>query len=312
MRRMRRGPIARGRRGIAMVTAVMVVSVAAGVAAYLVSAPERWGRRAVNMAVYAQAETTCRAAVDWARVIVYESSISGPSRIGEDGPQIIDTFPVEDGKLNLVLDDAQGKFNLNNLVKQGKPSDRDIAIFRRLLASLKLEPGLAEAVVDWIDSDDQPRPGGAESELYMGKNPPYRSANRLLSDAGELALVNGFNAKAVEALAPYVVALPERALVNVNTAGAMVLTAVFKGLTISDAESLIASRKAVRFESAASVRQILPKSVTETLDTDFAVESKYFTVKVASSFNHAKIGAEALLELVEKQFWPKVAWYRIT
>jgi general secretion pathway protein K len=295
-----------------MVTAVMVVSVAAGVAAYLIAAPERWGRRAANMAYYAQAETTCRAAVDWARVIVYQSAIAGPSRIGENGPEVIDTFPVDDGKLSLVLNDAQGKFNLNNLVKQGKASDRDIAMFRRLLASLKLEPGLADALVDWMDSDDQPRPGGGESSLYMGKNPPYRAANRLLSDVGELVLVNGFGEKAVNALSPYVIALPERAMVNVNTAGAVVLTAVFKGLTISDAESLIALRRAVRFENTADVRGKLPKSVTETMDTDFAVESKYFMVTVASSFNHAKIGAEALLELLEKKFWPKVAWYRIT
>lgn len=314
MKRTSRGaPQTAGRRGVAMVTAVMVVSVAAGVAAYLVASPERWGRQTANIAAIAQAEVTARAAVDWARVIAYESSLEEtPSKIGENGPETINTFPVEDGALSMILNDAQGKFNLNNLVTQGKPSPRDIIMFKRLLAQLKLPGELADTAVDWMDDDDQPLPGGAESAQYLELKAPYRAANRQLSQIGELAMVKGYAPDVLKELSPYVTALPGRAPVNVNTAEAPVLMAVFKGMTLTDAESLTSSRKSVRFVSVANLRERLPKSVTEVGDGDFVVENKYFTVMVTSSFKHAKIRAEALLRLGEKKLWPIVVWYRVT
>lgn len=282
-------PQTAGRRGIAMVTALMVVSVAAGIAAYLVVNPERWGRQAANMAVTAQAEVTARAAVDWGREIVYDNSLGlASSRIGENGPVAIDTFPVEDGELTLLLDDAQGKFNLNNLVKQGKPSARDISAFKRLLATLKLPTELADILVKWMGVN-----------LQMG-------------EVGELALIKEFKVEVIKELSPYVTVLPDRALVNVNTAPAPVLKSLFNGMTLAEAENLVALRKAVRFSSIANLRGRLPRSVTEVLDDDFTVDSKYFSVKVVSSFKHAKIRAEALLRLGEKNFWPIVAWYRVT
>lgn len=296
-----------------MVTAVMVVSVAAGVAAYLVASPERWGRQAANMAAIAQAEISARAAVDWARQITYENSLGNtPSRIGENGPEALKAFPEEDGVLNMAVDDAQGKFNLNNLAPQGKPSARDIIMFKRLLAQLKLPNELADAVVDWMDADDLPLPGGAESAQYLALKVPYRAANRQLSHIGELAMVKGYTPEVLKELSPYVTVLPGRALVNVNTAAPSVLMAVFNGMTLADAESLAASRKSVRFSSVANLRGRLPKSVTEVADGDFVVESKYFTVSVISSFKHAKIRAEALLGLGEKNYWPIVLWYRVT
>ncbi|MBF0634622.1 MAG: type II secretion system minor pseudopilin GspK [Nitrospinae bacterium] len=302
-----------GRRGIAMVTAVMVVSVAAGIAAYLIVNPERWGRQAANLAVIAQAEVTARAAVDWGRQIVHDNTMGfSSSRIGENGPVAIDTFPVDDGSLTLLLDDAQGKFNLNNMVKQGKKSDRDILAFKRLLATLVLPTDLADTVVDWIDDDEQKNPNGAESEYYLGLKPPYRAANRQMGDIGELAAVKGFKPEYIKTLAPHVTVLPERALVNVNTAEAPVVKSLFKGMTLSDAENFVSLRKAVRFSTIANVRGRLPRSVTEVLDDDFTVDSKYFSVKVVSTFKHAKIRAEALLRLGDKNLWPIVAWYRTT
>ena len=56
-----------------------------------------------------------------------------------------------------AIADEQGKFNLNNLVKAGRRSDPDMAIFEQLLASQGLAPELADAVLDWIDPDDHGR-----------------------------------------------------------------------------------------------------------------------------------------------------------
>lgn len=49
----------------------------------------------------------------------------------------------------------------------------------------------AEAILDWIDKDDQPREYGAESEYYSTLPTPYRPANGPLHSVEELLLVRG-------------------------------------------------------------------------------------------------------------------------
>lgn len=49
----------------------------------------------------------------------------------------------------------------------------------------------AEAILDWIDKDDQPRDYGAESEYYSTLPTPYQPANGPLHSVEELLLVRG-------------------------------------------------------------------------------------------------------------------------
>lgn len=68
---------------------------------------------------------------------------------------------------------------------------------RRLFVALGRSPAsadsLAEALADWRDPDEAPRPLGAEAEWYRarGLHPPR---NGLLADAREVRLVRGFDA----------------------------------------------------------------------------------------------------------------------
>jgi len=61
-----------------------------------------------------------------------------------------------------------------------------------LLLSL---PGMttdtAEAILDWLDPDDEPRAAGAESEYYSGLPSPYLPSNGPLDSVAELLLVRG-------------------------------------------------------------------------------------------------------------------------
>jgi len=52
---------------------------------------------------------------------------------------------------------------------------------------------IADAILDWIDADDQPRQYGAESEYYSTLNPPYQPKNGPLDTVEELLLVRGVN-----------------------------------------------------------------------------------------------------------------------
>lgn len=51
---------------------------------------------------------------------------------------------------------------------------------------------LTASLLDWMDSDDEEREEGAESETYEQLEPPYRAANRPLRDFRELRWLAGF------------------------------------------------------------------------------------------------------------------------
>ncbi len=63
------------------------------------------------------------------------------------------------------------------------------------VASLMSLPGMdeatAEALLDWIDPDDEPRTNGAESEFYSTLTRPIAPRNALPPDIGELLFVKG-------------------------------------------------------------------------------------------------------------------------
>jgi general secretion pathway protein K len=132
--------------------------------------------------------------------------------------------------LEASLEDMQGRFNINTLVKtDGTPDQVSVAAFTTLLELVGLETKWAPLLVDWIDADIVPQPiGGAEDSVYMGQVPPYRTANRYITSTTELLALPGFGRDRYLALAPYITALPVTggsAKINVCTAKDKVLDA---------------------------------------------------------------------------------------
>ena len=60
-----------------------------------------------------------------------------------------------------------------------------------LMALPGMTEDVAEAILDWIDEDDDPRPLGAESEYYTALPTPYEPRNGPLQSVEELLLVRG-------------------------------------------------------------------------------------------------------------------------
>lgn len=114
---------------------------------------------------------------------------------------------------------------------------------------------LTDALLDWRDADDVPRPFGAEAGWYRSqrRRPPR---NGPLADVAELSYVRGFEPDAV---GPWAAVLTVRGLgrVNLNTAPAALLATV-PGLE-SDGVKLILARRRLRvFTSADEVLSSLP------------------------------------------------------
>jgi general secretion pathway protein K len=215
---------------------------------------------------------------------------------------------VEGGELLGHIEDQQGKFNLNNLITEGKVNLAQLAHFRRLLAILGLPDNLAYALADWIDADSEPQPqAGAEDEYYLQLHPPYLTANRPLIDIGELALVRGFNNDVIKRLRPYVSALPGFTSVNVNTAPAAVLAAVVNGLDLAVAQQLITQRDQVSYyRSTDDFLKRLPQNA-EVATNDIGVSSSYFIATMRVTISGARAQGEALLARGSTG-WPAILW----
>jgi len=271
----------RGQRGVALVTALLVVSLATMAAVAMATRQHVDVRRTGNLLHGEQAYAYALAAESWALVIMdRDKEDSENDTLEEDWATALPPISVEGGFVNGVIRDLQGRFNVNNLVgEDGKPSIVDRDYFKRLLLVLELDPALTNALLDWIDPDiDASYPDGAEDDSYLLNNPPYRAANRPLSDVSELGLVKGFTAEVVAALQPHITVLPVHTAINVNTASTEILRALNENLTEVDVESLVKDRGADGYENKEA---FLAHDALAGIETgvDIEVSSSWFTVQ---------------------------------
>lgn len=297
---------------MALVTVILIVALAAGIAAFMARQQQLWGRQVENLRDQAQAQAVSRAALDWARAILADDARkNNVDHPGERWAMAPGPLPVENGSVSGSVTDQQGLFNLNNLVRNGKASPPDVEIFRRLLSALGLPLEIANATLDWIDADSNTSlPGGAEDIDYLGLDQPYRAANRLLTEPGNLSRVKGIDQAMVERLRPFVTALPEPTQINVNTAPAEVLAALFPDLSLADASALVEARKAGYFTNQSDFRSRLPAAKSNQIkDSEFSVNSRYFMISVAARFGRAHAGYKAIVARIEKE-WPVIVWKR--
>lgn len=143
-------------------------------------------------------------------------------------------YEVEGGWLSGSLSDASGRLNLNGLntpFVENKPAnshERYSEIQRRFIRLVQCFPdepldenaaiALLEAVVDWMDVDDEESGfNGAESNYYMSGDLPYLAANGPFMSVDELRLVRYMTPQLMTFLRAYVTVLPAGEGLNVNT-----------------------------------------------------------------------------------------------
>ena len=82
---------------------------------------------------------------------------------------------------------------------------------------------------------------------YSGIDPPYRTANSMITSTSELMAIAGFDREMYRRLAPYITVLPRGTTLNVNTASDVVLASLSDDLDISTAASLVEERGTAEF-----------------------------------------------------------------
>jgi general secretion pathway protein K len=143
----------------------------------------------------------------------------------------------EAGVVRVTIEEESGKLNLNQLVlPNGTFFEPYTGIARRLFKNEGLSLDLLEALADWIDENDEPLPGGAESSYYRKLQTPYAAKNGKLETLEELGLVKGFSGKIIEKIRPLVTVyaygdFSSVTPININTAPQKIIAAMDEQMT---------------------------------------------------------------------------------
>jgi len=309
--------------GVALITALLIVSLATIMAVSLTAGQYMDVRRTGNIMASDQAylqaltmETSAGHLLTFSRNDLgkkfddkneFEQAVLGLNanamQVGENEAQV---------SLELVYPEAV--FNVNTLLKKdGKLNTAQHDQFRRLFQSVLRdieEPessvdNLIAVLLDWIDEDEDERPGGAEDGVYESKETPYKTANRIMASISEMQLLEGYTKKilygipkdekdesseAIPGILHYVSALPDiDSTLNINLiTEPRFIEALSSYITPTMAQEIIAAQpfeEVTKFKNHEAWDEIkskpkdLQKLKEQVAAAKLDVQSSYFAAK---------------------------------
>lgn len=276
---------ARRQRGVALITAVLIVALATILAVNVGFRGMLDQRRSATLFALDQGYEIALGAEAWAADFLRrDAQESKTDHLGETWAKPLPPLPIEDGVVEGRLEDQQGRFNLNNLAfHDGTRNPEAVKQLERILVALQIEPAWASTMADWVDQDTQPGfPDGAEDSVYTGQDPAHLAANMPVTRVSELMVLPGFGAERYAKLKPYVTALPVGTALNVCTAPGIVLDALTEntrefGLNPKD---LADRRKDACFPTLDDLRGSLGNEAYDKVKNSLTESSSYFRATV--------------------------------
>jgi general secretion pathway protein K len=309
---MRRLSIRERQRGVAVITALLLTTLAITIVASLFWQQQVQVRSIENQRLQLQKQWILRGALDWARLILRADGINSTTdtldepwavplaetrldQYVENGRADVD---ASDASLSGDIIDAQSRYNLANLCwdktanvcEKGEFNPAELAVFARLLSSVQLNPALANALADAMI---------ASQIRVEGDTPSADKARPIgLEHIEDLLAVPGFSVEMIEKLREFIIFLPVKGAtaLNVNTAPAEVLAARIDTLSLADANVLVASRKTASFLNTGDfINRLQGKSLGDA-SSKIDIKTSFFLVNGKVRMNRAGLEVQALIQ----------------
>lgn len=297
-----RNRVAYRQRGVAIITALVVVAAATVAVSAMMWREAIAVRKVENQAALGEARWLARSAIEWARLVLLQDARTTnvdhlgeiwavpvvETRVTDDlatsqpvGSATADTSPTPfaDNDAAFVsgrMRDAQSRINLNGLVTGDQVDEQRLATLTRLLAVLNLKKDLAK-----------------EFAAHMALPPMAPDFDAF---AAELVRTGAIDAAVADRLRPFLVILPAPTPVNLNTAPAEVLAACFPDLPLDGARALVRSREQAWFNQVGDAAGRLPGVGGQGNPTNVSVSSGYFEVDGRVRVGRADLQVSALIE----------------
>lgn len=302
----------RKQRGVALLVAILLVAIGTVLAASIAYDSAMVARRGIAILAMDQSLMVATGAEALAAYALREDAEEGQDvdHPGEIWGKPYGPLEIVPGViLTAYVEDLQGRFNLNSLVKEdGTVNESAVAQLQRLLEMLEMEPKWAGMIADWIDFDTEARnPDGGEDTLYAGQDPPYRTPNLMMVSTSELLALPGFGRERYLKLAPYVAALPWDAKLNLCSASGAVIDALIPNHREFSTENspLRSNRERGCFPTVEDLANTFPddesrNAATARIDT----KSRYFRLTSIVRIGTSEFALYSLLERDNRQVRP--------
>ena len=328
-------------RGVAVVTALLLTTLAITIVASLFWQQQVQVRSIENQRLQLQKQWILRGALDWTRLILREDAriSSGVDHLGEPwatplAETRLDQYVENSGTSGEAPDavlsggivDAQSRFNLTNLCQGGQIRQEEVAAFAKLLTNLQQNPALARATAAAMKAAQGRTASTAPASAESASGASGASAVATTASSGsdtaqpldilyvdDLLAVPGFTPAVLEAIRDFVVVLPTFTYVNVNTAPAEVLSARIATLSLADAAAVVAMRETAWFRNPTDFQTRAlqdkvknPEEMQRTM-ANLSVSTNYFLINGNVRLNRATMRMQALIERMGS---PRVLWIR--
>lgn len=302
--------------GAALLTVLLIVAVVSVVAANALEKMRLANRLGGNAIALEQARGYAMAAETLATTRIDALLARDGARVTLAGGWSGTPFalPVAGGTATATVVDGGNCFNLNGLVIEEEPGiyvtrAESVVQFTRLmrLAGVPVQQGsgIAAATADWIDSDGDVQPQGAEDARYTGSAAPYRTGNILMTDVSELRAVAGVTPALYRQIARWVCAQPVAAVsrLNVNTLApeqAPLLAMLFPDtLDVARARQLLLERPPQGFASTVAFFQrpaLQGLAAGPEIAQQTAITTQWFNLGVSVSLGNTVLNQQALID----------------
>jgi len=212
-------------------------------------------------------------------------------------------IPDDKGTLRVEITEENGKLNLNSLVFPNGELTETHPMAVRLFTALKVSTDLCDAIVDWTDVNDEPRPGGAETAYYKSLPTPYQAKNASFDTLDELRMVKGYDDKTLAILIPFVTVYGDaQSQINVNTAPAEILAVLNDQMTPELAKRILEYRKTTPIKSPGEITRISGlESIGIGLQTKISVKGSVYRILSHAQVNETTRTVEAVVRINGQQ-----------
>ncbi|MEP5766410.1 MAG: type II secretion system minor pseudopilin GspK [Halieaceae bacterium] len=259
-------------QGVALIIAMLIFALATTLVVAMSSEFTLFLKRGSNSFIASQSQAYLRGGEDLAGLALLQDAEedlqenSPRDDLTEFWAQQVPPYALDEGGwLTGTLVDLESRININSLTgAPAKAEDRFTAAQEQFIRLLQVfeEPRVSEedatliteALLDWLDSDSEPRDFGAEDSFYIDAEPPYLAANMPMQSVSELRMVANMTPEIFLAVAPFLTVWGPGDSINIHTAPLEVLRTINakgdrKPLSQAEGESLVDLRGEEGFEN---------------------------------------------------------------
>ncbi|KJZ49934.1 MULTISPECIES: type II secretion system minor pseudopilin GspK [Pseudomonas] len=308
-------------RGMAIISALLIAAVVAVIAAGMLTRQSVFTRSLEAEQSRLQGSAVLLGGLETSRQLLWDARRKeAPTRRDQAWAQPIKSALPGAG-FDGRLEDQQGKFNLRNLIAGERVNARQLRSFEQLCAMLGIEAGVAQRISQRViaayprqehsQSTTQNRFNSGRATSPDANANPVPATRPMLRSLDDLRGIQGVNERVLARLAPYVSVIPVSTWVNSNTASAEVLAAVVPGLSLTQAQALVAERdRGQWFINRGDFLNRLRAPQLSVDDLDVGITSEWFLLHGYARRDKRRVRVDALLYRSESDM-PKVIWSRL-